>query len=321
MSAAGSPHIAVVVPAYGVERQIAQVVGRIPSLVRTIVAVDDCSRDKTGALLDRLARTDPRLIVVHHERNQGVGGATKTGYRRALQEGAEIVVKLDGDGQMDPGYIESLVQPLVAGQAGYAKGNRFQEWGYLKEMPLARKLGNLGLSFLIKLASGYWNLFDPTNGFTAISARVLRALDFDRLESRYLFESSMLAALYLHHVPVAQVPMPAIYRDERSSLSVVRSLFEFPAYLIPTLVRRFVHRYVWQDFTAVSVFVILGTIGVAFGTVFGGIHWIQSYRTLKTATAGTVMLSAMPVILGFQLLLEAIVLDIGNVPKAPDSSG
>jgi dolichol-phosphate mannosyltransferase len=284
-------------------------------LVRTIIAVDDQSPDGTGKLLDQVAHTDLRLVVIHHETNRGVGGATKSGYLEALRRGADVIVKLDGDGQMNPEYIEALVAPIVAGQAEYVKGNRFQDWSYLQTMPLTRKIGNLGLSFLIKLASGYWNIFDPTNGFTAVSAKTLRQLNFERLQDRFLFESSMLVELYGLIVPVKQVPMPAVYNGETSSLSIWKSLVEFPLYLLPALVRRFVHRYIWQDFTAVSVFVIVGLFSIFFGVTYGSYHWIRSFQTMQPATPGMVMLSAMPIILGFQLLLEAIVLDIQNVPK------
>jgi glycosyltransferase involved in cell wall biosynthesis len=310
-----SHHVIVVIPAFRTENCIAEVISRVPPFVRTIIAVDDCSPDGTGQLLDQLARTDKRLVVLHHEKNQGVGGATKSGYREALRRGADVVVKLDGDGQMSSDYLESLVSPILAGQAEYTKGNRFQQWSYLQAMPLFRKIGNLGLSFLIKMASGYWNIFDPTNGFTAISTKTLKALDFKCLEQRYLFESSMLVALYMLNARIRQVPMPAIYNGETSSLSIWKSLVEFPVYLLRALVRRFVHRYIWQDFTAVSVFVILGLLSIAFGTLFGVYHWIKSLQTMQPATAGTVMLSAVPIILGFQLLLQAIVLDIQNAPK------
>lgn len=310
-----SAHIAVVIPAFRVESYIASVVSSVPASNRTIVAVDDGSPDNTGRMLDQLALQDQRLVILHHGENQGVGGATKSGYLEALQRGADVVVKLDGDGQMDADKIEALVAPILSGRADYSKGNRFRDRNFLRAMPLARRIGNLGLSFLIKMASGYWNVFDPTNGFTAISASTLGRLDFNRLEQGYLFETSMLVELYKLGARVEQVPMPAIYNGAPSALSLVRSLAEFPAYLIRALIGRFMERYIWQDFTAVSVFVILGLLSVAFGASFGVIHWTQSILTGQPATAGTVMVSAVPVILGFQLLLQAIVLDIENVPK------
>ena len=310
-----SPHVAIVIPAFRVESCIADVISRVPSFVQTIVAVDDHSPDDTGQLLDQLARTDRRLVVIHHEHNQGVGGATKSGYCEALRRGADVVVKMDGDGQMNPDYVERLIALIVAGQAEYTKGNRFHDWSYVSAMPLARRVGNLALSFLIKIASGYWNIFDPTNGFTAISAKTLRELNLERLEQRYLFESSMLVELYTLNVRIKQVPMPAVYNDAPSSLSLRKSLVEFSIYLLRAVLRRFIHRYIWQDFTAVSMFVVLGLLGVVFGIIFGAYHWIRSIQTKHPVTRGTVILGAVPVILGFQLLLQAVVLDIQNTPK------
>jgi len=314
-AAESSCHVAVVIPCYRVQDFVASVIDRVPSLVQTIIAVDDYSPDGTGRLLDELVQANRRLVVIHHASNQGVGGATKSGYREALRRGADVIVKLDGDGQMNPACIEQLVSPVLAGQAEYTKGNRFHEWRYVQAMPLMRKVGNLGLSFLVKMASGYWNVFDPTNGFTAIAATTLRELEFERLEQRFLFESCMLIELYALQARVQQVPIPAVYNDAPSSLSVRRSLVEFPIYLLRATARRFLRRYFWEDFTAVSIFVILGLLGVGFGTIFGIYHWIRSIQTMQPATAGTVMLSAVPFILGFQLLLQAIVLDIQNVPR------
>jgi dolichol-phosphate mannosyltransferase len=305
----------VVIPAFRVETYIVNVIAQVPSAVGTIIVVEDFSPDGTSQILDRLASKDRRLVVIHHKENKGVGGATQSGYCEALKRRADVVVKLDGDGQMNPAYIEALVGPILEGQAEYTKGNRFQDWNYVQSMPLMRRIGNLGLSFLIKMASGYWNVFDPTNGFTAISGKTLNKLNFQRLEERYLFESSMLVELYRLNARIKQVSMPSVYNGEISSLSIWRSLVEFPLYLLRAMMRRFLHRYIWQDFTAVSVFVILGMLSVSFGTLVGIHHWIKSIETLQPATAGTVMLSGLPVILGFQLLLEAIVLDIQNVPK------
>ncbi|MBS1250819.1 MAG: Undecaprenyl-phosphate mannosyltransferase [Chloroflexi bacterium] len=310
-----SSHIAVVIPAFRVENHIADVISEIPSFVQTIIAVEDQSPDNTGHVLDTLARTEPRLVVINHEQNQGVGGATMSGYQEALRREVDVIVKLDGDGQMDASYIERLIAPIIAGRCEYVKGNRFRYWSYLQEMPAVRKIGNLGLSFLVKAATGYWNVFDPTNGFTAISGETLRRLDFRLLEERYLFETSMLSALYLIDARIKHVPMQAKYGSAPSSLKVFESFFQFLVYLPKVMIRRFIHRYILMDFTAISLFVILGLISVSFGATFGIYHWIQSLRTMRPATAGTVMVSAMPVILGFQLLLQAVVLDIQNVPK------
>jgi glycosyltransferase involved in cell wall biosynthesis len=244
-----------------------------------------------------------------------VGGATKSGYREALHNGTEIIVKLDGDGQMDPRDIEQLIAPIISGQADFVKGNRFHNWEYAADMPILRKIGNLGLSFLIKLASGYWNIFDPTNGFTAIKASTVSILNLNQLEQGYIFETSQLTELYFLNAQIVQLPMIARYGDGPSSLSIRQSLLEFPPYLFKAMVKRFIRRYIFQDFTAVSVLTIFGSLFLVFGFLFGTYHWIISIALGVPATAGTVMVSAFPMILGIQFLLQALVLDIANTPK------
>lgn len=308
-------HIAVVIPCYLVEKHIAEVISKIPDIVQTIIVVDDYSPDGTGNILEGLAKNDPRILVISHSQNEGVGGATKSGYREALRRNADIVIKLDGDGQMDSSYLGELIEPILSGKAEYTKGNRFYDWSFVQTMPWERKIGNLGLSFLTKVASGYWNVFDPTNGFTTIAASTLKSLNFNRLEQRYLFETSMLVELYRLRARIQQIPMHAIYKDEPSSLCINKSLVEFFVYLIKTTTRRFLHHYIWQDFTAVSVFVIIGVASIFLGTVSGVYHWIQSIKMALPATAGTVMISVLPIIFGFQMLLQSVVLDIQNTPK------
>jgi glycosyltransferase involved in cell wall biosynthesis len=309
--------VAVVIPCFQVENHVRDVVMGIPSFVRTIIAVDDKSQDQTASVLDELLQIEPRLVVIHHQSNLGVGGAVLSGYERAIQENADVIVKMDGDGQMDPSYVLPLITPILLGQADYVKGNRFYFLDYARTMPWARKIGNLGLSFLIKAASGYWNIFDPTNGYTAISADVASVLRSENVEKRFLFESSMLVELYALQARVEQVPMPARYCGEESSLSIRRSLVEFPIYLLRAFLSRIVRRYFVQDFTAVSMFLIAGVACGLFGTVFGVYHWFRSVNTGMPATAGTVMLAAVPIILSFQLLLQAAVLDISSVPSKP----
>jgi glycosyltransferase involved in cell wall biosynthesis len=169
------PLIAVVIPAYRAERQILKVLSGIPSFVSFIVVVDDCSPDTTAELVRN--HTDPRIHLVSHSANQGVGGAVLTGYNRALELGAEIIAKMDSDDQMDPAYLIPLLAPILTGQADYTKGNRFLHVNELQSMPLIRRIGNAGLSFLTKAASGYWNIFDPTNGYTAIHASIIPLLE------------------------------------------------------------------------------------------------------------------------------------------------
>lgn len=226
-----------------------------------------------------------------------------------------MIVKIDGDGQMDPDYIEDILEPIIDGEAEYTTGNRFYYLSFLDEMPWLRRIGNLGLSFLVKVASGYWNIFDPTNGFTAISSKALAALDLSRIEKGYLFEVSMLVELYQIRARIRQIPMPARYRGEISSLKEGHAFFEFGFYLIKALFRRLFRQYFWQNISAVSIFFLSGSLCVLLGGSFGIYHWVRSAIYGTPASAGTVMIAAILVILGFQLLLQSIVLDIHEVPQ------
>ncbi|WP_345326491.1 glycosyltransferase family 2 protein [Candidatus Villigracilis proximus] len=226
--------IATVIPAYRVEQNIESVLQDLPAYIKHIIVVDDASPDSTSDLVTAAAKKDSRITLIHHTENLGVGGAMISGFRKALELGAQIVVKIDGDGQMDPAHIPALITPLILGKADYVKGNRFRDFQSLLQMPFVRRIGNLGLSFLTKAATGYWSIFDPTNGFFAIRAEILTQLPLEKIDHRYYFETSMLANLYLIGALVMDIPIPARYRNETSSLSIRRSLFEFPVKLLIT---------------------------------------------------------------------------------------
>jgi glycosyltransferase involved in cell wall biosynthesis len=230
------PSIAVVIPCYDVASHVLDVIAQIPSLVQHVVLVDDASPDNLHDVL--AAASDPRLVVVRHAANRGVGGAMKSGFVKAIDMGAEIVVKLDGDGQMDPGLIPQFVAPIVMGQADFTKGNRFGDRRSIRQMPIVRRFGNIALSFLVKGVSGYWQLFDPCNGYLAIRAAVLQTLDFNRLDERYFFEISLICELYLANAVVRDIPMRPVYTSRPGSLSPIRSIGDFA----PRLMARSIYR-------------------------------------------------------------------------------
>ncbi|MCQ3937025.1 MAG: glycosyltransferase family 2 protein [Chloroflexi bacterium] len=307
--------IAVVIPAYRVERDIRNVLGGIPPYVTSIIVVDDASPDSSADLVTAAAKQDKRIALIRHEKNRGVGGAMVSGFRRALELGAQIVVKLDGDGQMDPAHIPALVTPLIEGGADYVKGNRFRDFGALRQMPLVRRIGNLGLSFLTKAATGYWNIFDPTNGYFAIRADVLAQLPLEKLDNGYFFETSMLSHLYLLDAFVMDVTIPARYGGETSSLSIRRALFEFPFKLTRTLIRRIILKYFIFDFSMMSIYLLTGIPLLLFGLIFGITKWIQYANLGVAAPTGTVILPTLSVILAIQILLSAIEIDLNAAPR------
>src|SRR6187551_3440423 len=212
--------IAVVIPSYRVARHIVSVIQGIPSYVDQIIVVDDCCPERSGDVAEALG--DPRVQVVRHTKNRGVGGAMKTGFARANELAMDIVVKLDGDGQMDAQQIARLCKPLLTERAAMTKFNRFWDFVELRQMPLVRRIGNLGLSFLTKAASGHWKMFDPTNGFLALRGDVLRCLQLNALSDDYFFESSLLIELGKRGFRIKDLPLPARYGTEQSSMRLSR---------------------------------------------------------------------------------------------------
>ncbi len=310
-------NIAAVIPCYRVEREIISVIESLPRYLRHVIVVDDASPDAAARLVGEYAKKDRRVILIRHEHNQGVGGAVTTGFRKALELEAQIVVKMDGDGQMDATYLPDLLAPLIQGEADYAKGNRFRDFQALQKMPFIRRMGNLGLGFLAKAATGYWNLFDPTNGFVAINARVLAQLPLDRIDRSFFFETSMLAHLYLLGGVVKDVPMPARYAGETSNLSIRRTLLEFPFKLLQTLARRLVLKNFIYDFSMASIYILAGIPLLLFGLIFGVTKWVDYATRALPAPTGTVMLPTLSVLLGIQFLIAAIEIDLRSTPKEP----
>jgi len=308
--------IAVVVPCYRARASVLGVLAGIGPECAAVYVVDDACPERTGEHVRRECR-DPRVRVLVHEANQGVGGATMTGYRAALAEGANVLVKLDADGQMDPALVPTLVAPILVGEADYTKGNRFFELEGLRSMPVLRLVGNSALSFLSKLSSGYWELFDPTNGFTALHAAVARRLPLDKVARRWFFESDLLFRLGTLRAVVCDVPMPAQYGDETSNLTVRHVLPEFAwRHLVNTLKRVF-YGYYLRDFNFASLELVLGVLATVGGTWFGVAQWLAGSESGRFTNAGPVMLAALPVLLGVQLVLGFLSFDMHNAPRQP----
>jgi len=305
--------VVVVIPAYRVEDSIRRVLLEIPSWVNHIIVVDDASPDSTEDAVRAVG--DPRIILLRRDHNGGVGKATLSGFKKAVELEADVVIKMDGDGQMDPSYLGQLIEPLITGEADYVKGNRFRDKRVLSEMPKTRLFGNSCLAFLTKAASGYWDIFDPTNGFIAIRGEVLRRLNLDKLHPRYFFEISMLLALSRIRATVVDVPIPARYGDEKSSLSPTTCLLAFPFYLAKGLISRIFWQYFLVDFNAGTLFLTSGMPLLLWGIGFGVHAWVKSFQTGKVTSTGTVMLSVLPLLMGFHLLVQALVIDVWMTPR------
>jgi glycosyltransferase involved in cell wall biosynthesis len=298
-----------------VSLHIAEVISGLPEEIDWIITVNDCSIDNTGSILFEISKENNKVLVLNHEVNMGVGGAMITGYKKSIELNSDITIKIDGDGQMDPIYLSSLLKPIKLGTADFTKGNRFKDLKALKKMPLSRRLGNLGLSFLIKVASGYWNIFDPTNGYTAIRNEILLNIDFNKISKRYFFESSLLIELYYTGAVVKDIPMKAKYGNESSGLSLPKTLIEFPPKLLYATIKRIVLKYFLFDFNIASVYILFGVPLLLWGLIYGIINFYYYSQSFTPAPTGTILIPTLSIILGFQLLLSAISFDINNYPK------
>lgn len=312
--AAAATRIAVVIPCYRVARHIAGVIADIGEEVEAIYCIDDACPDDSVGVVERETR-DPRVRILRHSTNQGVGGAVLTGYAQAIEDGADVIVKVDGDGQMDTSLIPVLVEPIARGDADYTKGNRFFDLRHIGRMPWMRRLGNLTLSFMSKVSTGYWDIFDPTNGFTAISAKVAALLPFDRISRRYFFETDLLFRLNTLRAVVIDVPMDARYQGEASSLRVSRVAPEFLAKHMRNAGKRTLYNYFLRDMSIASLELLAGLLLVVFGAIFGARHWWLSLQTGNPTPTGTVVIAALALLMGLQLVLAFLGHDIASVPR------
>lgn len=306
--------IAVVVPSYRVKQHISAVVAAIGPEVDVIYCVDDACPDGSGDFIEHELH-DPRIKLLRHAVNLGVGAAVMTGYRQAVADGARVIVKIDGDGQMDPALLPAFVAPILRGDADYTKGNRFWDLRQIHHMPLVRRIGNLGLSFMAKASTGYWHVFDPTNGYTAIHADVVAHLPLGSISSRYFFETDILFRLNTLRAVVMDIPMDAQYGDEISGLKTSRVVGEFAFKHLRNLCKRIVYNYFLRDMTIASFEFLLAIALLGFAILFGGWHWWLSSHTGILASTGTVMIPSLALVFGMQLMLAFIGYDVANIPR------
>jgi glycosyltransferase involved in cell wall biosynthesis len=308
--------IAVVIPSFRVTEHILEVLSNIGPEVERIYVIDDACPDKSGEFVKKLSK-DKRVQVLFHETNQGVGGAVVTGYKAALADNIDVVVKVDGDGQMDPGLILTIAKPVLEGNADYSKGNRFDSLENLFSMPKTRIFGNAVLSLWSKLSSGYWNITDPTNGFTAIHRKALEAIQLDKLRKTYFFESDLLFRLSIVNAVVMDVPMVSVYGDEKSNLKIRKVIFEFPWRHTVNLHKRLFYKYYLREWSVASFELPVGVGLTIFGAWFGLARYFEASGAGQATTAGQVTLSALALILGVQLLLSFLAYDVQSEPRVP----
>jgi glycosyltransferase involved in cell wall biosynthesis len=274
--------VAVVVPAYNEEGLVGRVIDTVPDFVDRVYAIDDCSTDGTweeirshaqhadpvadgGAMGDGRMTFDRRVVPIRHTENRGVGAAIKTGYCRAHEENIDVTAVMAGDGQMRPEMLKRIIQPVVDGRADYTKGNRLSTPGFREGMSAWRSFGNWLLTFLTKVASGYWGMVDPQNGYTAISGRALSKLDIEDVYDDYGFANALLVRLNVHDMRVADVTMPAVYGDEQSTIRYSTFIPKLSALLLWSFLWRLKRKYLVRDFHPLAFLYGLGALGTAAG--------------------------------------------------------
>jgi len=308
--------IGVVIPCFKVTKHIIDVINKIGPEVSIIYVVDDCCPEKSGNFVSVHCK-DQRVKIIYNEINLGVGGAVMRGYQEAIADDIDIVVKVDGDGQMDPELIPAFIEPILLGEADYTKGNRFFNLEEIRSMPFIRLFGNAILSLMTKISSGYWDIFDPTNGFTALHMKVASNLPLDKISKRYFFETDILFRLNLLKAVVLDIPMHSNYGEEVSNLKISKIIGEFLYKHARNLTKRLIYNYCLRDVSLASIELIVGLVMVLFGVIYGGFHWLTSIRIGIPTTAGTVMISALPILMGMQLILSFLAYDIATIPRRP----
>ncbi len=314
--AADTPVLAVVIPCYRVRDHILGVIDSLPPDVTRVYVVDDACPDGTADWVQEQCR-DPRVRILRNPANLGVGGAVMAGYRQAIADGADVLIKMDGDGQMDAGALPKLVGPILRGEADYTKGNRFYDLAQISRMPRTRIAGNAVLSFMTKISSGYWDIFDPTNGYTAIHARVAEKLPLAKISRRYFFETDMLFRLNIVRAVVVDVPMDARYGAETSNLRISKVVFDFSFKHLRNTFKRVFYNYFLRDLSLASIELLAGAALMLAGAMLGGVFWVRSHYTGIPTTAGGVMLVALQIIVGMQMVLGFLAYDIAAIPRRP----
>ena len=310
--------LAVIVPAHNEAAHIGPVLESMPQEVDRVFVVDDASTDGTAEVVGRIA--DNRIRVLRHDTNRGVGAAMRTGYRAAIEEGFDLVAKMDADGQMRPEELARLIEPFHMGIADYTKGNRFYFRNATLGMPAHRSFGNSALSFMTKLASGYWHVFDSQCGYTVASVPFLELLDLDQIADDYFFENDMLICMNALNARVVDVPVTTIYGAEVSGVRTHRVAFNFPPRLVSGGLRRFWRKQLVTDFSPIAILSLSGLALGLFGAVFGAYHWWESVVTGNAATTGTVMIAVLPLIVGIQLLVQAFSMTVAASPGASETA-
>lgn len=307
--------ISVSIPAYFEEKLISETISSIPDYVDHIVVVNDGSTDNTAEEVKKVMKKDKRVFLIDSEINEGIGASIMKAHKKGIEYGADILVVMAGDNQMDPNELPKLLDKIVDENADYAKGNRFFHTQDLNTMPRFRLFVNVVVSFLVKFCTGYWSVADPLNGYTALKAGTFQDLDVNSISKRYDFEVSMFVQLSLIGAKIKDVAIPARYGRAVSTIRLHKEAPRAIRVLIKGFFKRMIIRYTLFSFHPIALFYGMSCLAITWTVLWTVVVSIITFARQTTPTTAVVMLSVLPFIVSFELLLQAVTLDIYNEPK------
>lgn len=307
--------VAAILPCYNEEKLIAKTVNTLPDFVDFIIAVDDQSKDHTWKIIKDLAKKNKRVVPIQNEVNQGIGGAYIHGFNVAQEKNADLIFTMAGDAQCNQNYMPNMIDTLLDENLDYVKANRFVHLEELKQMPTFRRVGNTVITILTKFSSGYYSIFDSQNGYGVFKRKTIEKLPFEHIGRRYDYENTLLIALAIMGAKIKDEPVPAIYGDEQSTIPVFKTTMRALNVVWKGFWRRIYHKYVLINFHPIALFIFGGLLLGSLGFLFGLYLVIAKLAADVTPSSGTVMLAVLPIILGFQLLLSAVTMDMNNEGK------
>lgn len=307
--------IAAILPCYNEEKLIGKTIDTMPDFVDQIIAVDDRSKDKTWEVIKKIAKANKRVVPIHLEKNVGIGGAYINGFEYALKNDADLIFTMAGDAQCNQNYMTNMVDTLLDDDMDYVKANRFVHLEELKQMPRFRRLGNTFITILTKFSTGYYSIFDSQNGYGVFKRKTLMNLPFEHIGRRYDYENTLLIALSIMNAKLKDEAVPAIYGDEQSTIPVFKTSLRALKVVWLGFWKRIYYKYILVNFHPIALFLLLSIALGLFGLGFAIFIFIDRIFYGVSPSTGTVMLSVLPIVLGFQLLLTSITMDMNNETK------
>jgi glycosyltransferase involved in cell wall biosynthesis len=306
-------HVAVVIPAYNEEKLITQTISKLPDFIDYVIVVNDGSKDKTSEILHDLAKTNKKLMVLDNDPNRGIGYTLVRGYKHALKEtDAEAIGIVAADDQFDTSYLKPMMDEFIDQNLDYIKASRFFHREAFKTMPKYRQFGNIFISLLTKFSTGYYTITDITNGCGFLRRSILEKVNYEFVKERYDYETTMLTALSIAGARIKDHAVPAHYGDEKSTIKLIPTALRNLRAIWTGFWRRIYYKYVLYSFHPIALLLFGGLFLSLFGGLYGLFLVLQRIFNDVSPSSGTVMLAILPLILGFQLLLTALIMDVNN---------